>query len=275
MHGLVAASSRLLAGILLVVAIISLSGSVARAQTTVGVTVCGGALPTISIVQPVSDSVVTSGTVALQGNVSQASQIEVQIDDVFDSVIQLSVGQTSYAGNVQLPLGTHTIKLTAINVCPGGNGTASVVVTYEQPPGTPSTGGTTDTEVGNGEENGVQTVNSADGTVEEDSVTGVGLPERLLVPLRDIAGWLNIDLDTNDTTGEGLATMSFVQAVTFTAGTYLVVIGLAPSIAQAIASFPVVASAFATTPLPSRIRFLTGGARIVGSVLVIGALFIS
>lgn len=274
MHGLAVASSKLLAGAILAIVVISLTAPVARAQTTVGVTVCSGNLPTITINQPVGDSVVTAPMVALQGNVSQASQIEVQVDDVFDSVIQLSVGQTSYNSTVQLPIGTHTIKLTAINVCPGGNGNASVVVTYEQPPGTPSTGGTTDTEVGSGEANGVQSVSSADGTVADDSVTGIGLPERILMPLRDVAEWLNIDLGTTDTTDEGLATMSFGQAISFTAGVYLVIIGLAPSIAQAIASFPVIASAFATTPLPSRMRFLSDGARIFGFVLVVGALFV-
>src|SRR3990167_2389805 len=95
------------------VAVIAVAPSYAQ-QTIVAATVC---LPasTVMIVEPASDSIVTEAAVQLSGSVSQANQIEVYVDDIFDHTIPLGIAQTSFTGVVQMTQGTHTLKLVAVN----------------------------------------------------------------------------------------------------------------------------------------------------------------
>ena len=233
------------------------------AQSVIGATVCA-ASSTITIDAPESDSVVTSPIVQLSGNVTQASQIEVEIDNEFNDSIQLNIGQTSYTGSVQLSAGTHTIKVTAVSVCPSANGTASVIVTYEAPPQSPSTGSQTSTTIADTQAGSINNSNQSQG--------GLGLLGTVLQPLQGLARWLNIDL--GDAGHHEVAAMPIARAVVFTAGLYVLIIGLAPSVIQTMASFSFIAGMLPHAPVPVRIRMVAAASRGVGLLLVLGSLFI-
>lgn len=257
-----------------VVALCALAAPVAaQAGSLVGATVCTNA-STITLDAPISDSVVTAPTVALSGSVTQSSQVEVRIDGAFDSSIQLSVGQTTYSGSIQLVPGTHTIEVTAISVCPGTNGTASSVVTYEAPPQTPSTGGSTPTNVGGG--SGGVTVDSTANTDKSsvDGQPGGGLLQQIVVtPLNLVGRWLNIN-QSDYAHADTAASMGVVRAVTFGAGVYLLILGIGLSVATPIAGLPVVASIIPGDTQVIRVRWLRRMGRVVGLLLVLGTLFL-
>lgn len=236
--------------------------------TNIGVTICGPESSQISLTQPVSDSVVTVPTVTLEGTVSQASQLEITVDGTPDSIIPLDMGQTNFTGSVQLAPGTHTIEVTAVNICAGGNGTATAVVTYTVPPQTPSTGEETPTTVGGVIQGGsIDAVGESKG--EELSPLG-----QLLKPIEGIAKWLNVDFGVEPQ--EGLSMLSVSRAVTLTVGMYLSVIGVAPALIMQAASIPVVATVLHidTAALPRRLVYLSRIGRIIGIGLVLGALFL-
>lgn len=258
-----------------VVALCALAAPVAaQAGSLVGATVCTNA-STITLDTPVSDSVVTAPTVALSGSVTQSSQVEVRIDGAFDSSIQLSVGQTTYSGSVQLTPGTHTIEVTAISVCPGTNGTASSVVTYEAPPQTPSTGGSTPTNVGGGGSGGVTVDSTADADKSSvDGQPGGGLLQQIVVtPLNLVGRWLNIN-QSDYAHADTAASMGIVRAVTFGAGVYLLVLGIGLSVATPIAGLPVLASIIPGDTQVLRVRWLRRMGRVLGLLLVLGTLFL-
>lgn len=135
----------------------------------VGVVLCTNS-STVTVSQPQTDTVVTDSQLVVKGGVTQSSQIEVTLNDVFDSVVPLNLGQTSFETSVHLTPGTHTIKLTAINSCsPGQNGTATLVVTYTPPPERNADG-----EV-------VETSGNNVGVLEADT-TALGAPRSGLLP---------------------------------------------------------------------------------------------
>ena len=265
----VAASCGFLASLLMV---LSLAGS-AHAQTNVYATICVPA-STISINQPVNDSTMTSNPVTIEGNVNQANQIEIYIDEEFDSILPLTIGQATYSGTLQLPTGTHTVRVEAINSCDGENGEATSVVTYTAPPTQPSTGETTPTGVAPTDDATITIGTPAPGTVTgqpESSLAGLGLPPLLSRPLEQLFNWLNINpIDTNGNT----QTLSFGRAAVILASMYLLIIGLAPALIQAIATIPFVASATAGATAARRRRIVGTGIRIVGFVILIAALLL-
>lgn len=225
---------------------------------------------TITITQPVSDSTVTEPSIPLQGTVSQANQIEVYVNDVLDSVIPLSIGQISYSSTVQVSPGTHTIKVVAINSCPGADGSASSVVTYQPPPdSTPSTGSDTPTGVGDGTD-GSGVVIGPDDQVQTDDSQAPLLPKEFTAPLESAMHWLNIN--TGDT--KESATMPLWRAAAVGAGLYLVIVGVAASAVQFAAGIPAVAAVVPGPTLPARVRFLTWAFRGVGAIALLVGLFL-
>lgn len=240
----------------------------ARAQNSmIGATVCQGS-STVSLAQPVSDSTVAQATVPLAGAVAQANQIEVYVDDVFDSVIPLTMGQVSFAGSVQLSPGTHTIKVVAISICPGASGSASSVVTYELPPDTtPSTGEETSTNV---ENSGEHMTVTAGGELPSGGTGGAPFPEQLTIPFQRFLGWLNINV-SDSAEGQGL---SVWRAVVIGGGLYLMVVGVATTAVQAVASMPAVSALLPNVTTTGRVRWLSWGFRGVGLAIVLGSLFL-
>ncbi len=233
----------------------------AAAQTAVGATICTDT-STVALEHPVSDSVVVNATVPVSGTVTQANQIEVRIDDMFDSVIPLSVGQTTFSDSVKVSPGTHTITVTALNVCAGSNGTASAVVTYTPPPQEPSTGTDTPTTAG-----GVMVGDDVD---TQDSGNGPSLLERIVEPLKGLAAWLNIDTGSQGHT-KGIP---LDRLIVVTIGMYLLIVGLTPRLLQRMSKLSFVVRTWPDMPAAKRARLLGRAGRIVGLILVLVALFL-
>lgn len=100
----------------------------------------------ISIIAPSTDSIVTALPIVVQGTVTNASQIDVTIDDVYDSTIPLSIDQAEFSYELNLNSGTHTVHFVTNDRCHLQNGSADLVLTY-QANTTPSSGGMTETAV--------------------------------------------------------------------------------------------------------------------------------
>lgn len=238
----------------------------AAAQTVVGVTICANS--SITIDEPISDSIVTETTVAISGTVSQAGQIEVRVDGAFNNVIPLSIGQTTYVGEVQLSAGTHDIIVTAINSCPGPNSSATSVVTYAPPPQSPSIGSETQTTVG-----GVAPPNVSENSAEGESVVSnsPGFLHEVVKPLESVATWLNID-SGSQTDQVRRNTFTAGRATALTAGIALAIASVAPAVVQGAATIPALASFFPTgTTTTRRRRTVAWTLRIAGVGLVISA----
>lgn len=229
-------------------------------QTTVAATVCQ---PTsaVTIAQPVSDSTVTETAVELSGSVIQANQIEVYIDDAFDHTIPLGIGQTSFSGVVQVTQGTHTIKLIAINICPGSNGEASSVVTYTPPP---STGGEGVTPEPTPEEEAQEPVSS-----EKDILPSLPLvPKEVERGFEAVGNWLNIVATYESPTASSL---TLARATTIAVGGWLLAFGIATSVVQWLGSaLPM----FSDMPNTRRTRIISWGIRGVGLLMILGGLFL-
>lgn len=246
MRSFVAARSNqtiiLLAGILIGIASLW-SASQVSANTDVYATICVES-SSLTIASPVSDSTVTEGSVTLSGTVAQSNQIEVFIDDAFDSTIPLTIGQTEYSSSVQIPTGTHTIRAEAINSCGGTNATASSVVTFTPPPSEPSVGSETPTNV-----------EPADTSVQSRGVTGPGvgtsalaslpLPQSIRTPLENGLFWLGVDM--REGTGTGAGRLTPIRAVVVIASMSLLALVFIPRTRHALA-----ASRFATRLMPER-----------------------
>lgn len=237
----------------------------------VGATVCTGA-STIMVTAPVSDSVVTNAVVPIAGTITQSSQIEIQIDGTFDSILPLTIGQTSFSGTVQLTKGTHTITMAAVSICPGANGSASVVVTYEPTVQTPSTGEQTGTNTDTDKTAGGVTINNTtDGGSLSSPQSDFGWFAPVLRPLQGVAGWLNVNV--GDTSSD-ISSMPVTRALIFTGGIYLFVIGIAPSLVQTMAGLRVAVSVTPAMTITRRMRLLSRSGRALGLLFMIGALLI-
>lgn len=237
------------------------------AGTTIGVTLCGAA-STVTLSTPTSDTVVASPLVAISGTVAQANQIEVYIDDVLDSLIPLSVGQTSFNGSVQLASGTHTIKVIAVHNCGTTNGSDLAIVTYQPPAGgnsqSQSSGGNVSTQVG-----GVRVGGEPLSGGDSDSQSEI---EALspLKPIEPILEWLNIKtFDATETKG-----LSIGRAIAIAAGMYLLVIGMAGVVIQLVLGMPFIATAFTSLSAVARTRLFSWVFRLIGLLIIILALIL-
>lgn len=237
----------------------------AQGGSTVGAVICEESSQ-ITLTKPVSDSVVTTSTVTLEGSVDQAGQIEIKVDGMYDSTIPLSIGQKSFTGFVQLEPGTHTITITAINICQGENGVTEAVVTYQPSPQAPSKGVDTPTTVGGMTE---EALLPTDMSAREP----LGVIEDILEPIGGLADWLNIDLGGG--ANQELSRLSVGQALALTAGMYLAIIGLAPVVLTKVAAIPFVASRLSVLPASRRMTVLSRGVRVLGAILIIWILFFS
>lgn len=256
----------LIVGVVLAASVATVQ-TVAAQSSVVGVTVCTN-MSSITLDEPVSDSIVTNTTISISGTVSQSGQIEVRVDGAFNNVIPLSIGQTTYAGEVQLSTGTHEINVTAINSCSGPNSSAMSVVTYAPPPQTPSIGSETPTTVG-----GVLPPNTAQSAAGGDSITlnSLGFLDEILKPLEGVATWLNIDLGSQ-TDQVQRDTLTVGRATALLAGLVLMFTSVVPVVLQGAATVPVITSFFPTDTTISRRRQIVAWIlRIAGLGLVVGA----
>jgi hypothetical protein len=101
-------------------------------DTQVNAVVCGGMQgASLTVEQPKSDSLTASSPIAFQGAVSNATQIDVTVDDNYDSTLPINPNQPTYQILINLTTGTHTVKLTANDICHVQNAVQTVVITYQ------------------------------------------------------------------------------------------------------------------------------------------------
>lgn len=261
----------LAAGVYSIILGLLMAGQVAAytngAGSVIGATICANS-STIVLMQPVSDSIVTSPSVTLQGTVQQASQIEIRVDGVFDSTLPISIGQTAFSGTVALAQGTHTISLTAVNMCSGTNVATSAVVTYAPASQVPSNGSEVSTDAGGVIKDGV-------GRALDDNATNhyQTMFDNLARLLQNIAEWLNVGIG-DSTFQQGITTMHIGQAAVIAVGMTLAVVGVSPAVVAQAVSLPVISGLLPFTPTPQRILFISRGVRIVGLLLIFGTLFL-
>lgn len=262
-NALGAGVSSMLLGLLMTGQVAALTNG---AGSVIGATICVNS-SAIVLIQPVSDSVVSTSTVTLQGTVQQASQIEVRVDGTFDSTIPISVGQTAFSGSVALSQGTHTISLTAVNLCSGINAETSVIVTYSPLPQAPSSGSEVPTDAGGVIKDGVGRVLDYNATNRNPTMF-----DNLAKPLQNIADWLNVGIG-DGTFQQGVTTMHIGQAAVVAVGMTLAVVGVSPAVVAQVVSLPIVSGLLPFTPTPQRILYISRGGRIIGLILIFGTLF--
>ena len=229
----------------------------------VGVILCSGQ-SSITVLQPESDSIVTEPDVTINGGVGQATQIEVTVDDVFDSVVPLNLGQTTYEAIVHLTPGTHTIKLTAIDACDSGQDTSTtLILTYTPPPVRNADGevinpAPTDTNSG------------STGANIENPQSDIALPEPFRSGFEAMLRLLDIRSTHED---EGYSRLSILRAIFLTLGLYLAIFGAVTwAILRHVIAFPVIRKLGSDTP--SRTRIAKWFVRIVGVIIFLASLLL-
>ena len=88
----------------------------------------------------------TQPVVTLRGTVWNSSQLIIEIDGAYNNTVAIAANQTTFTSDVSLQQGTHTLTVTANEICGGTDGVDSIVVTYEPVPD-PSSGSETPTVV--------------------------------------------------------------------------------------------------------------------------------
>ncbi len=117
-------------------------------DSNVGALVCGtdAIVASLTITEPLSDSIVNQPNVTVRGTAQNSSQIEVSVDGAYNSTAAIAADSIAFQTLIVLPEGTHTVSMVAYGVCGGPNATDSIVVTY-QPVAEPSSGVITPTEL--------------------------------------------------------------------------------------------------------------------------------
>lgn len=245
--------------------VISLQAS--AQSTSVNAVICAGS-SSITIAEPVSDSVITEPMVVFKGTVSQASQIVIEVDGQYAGVEPLNIGQLSYEVTTQLPRGTHTITLTAVDSCGGTNTSASSIVTFTPPPSTPSDGGATPTGVNDGTQpqDGVTISGETADPIQPPS-SGI-LPGPVAEAFNGVLEWLNIA--PLDHSADTESRMSLFGAVTIALGTYIATVGVATTLITHVASM----SWFDRYKKKDRYKIAGRGFRIFGGLLVVIGFFL-
>jgi hypothetical protein len=124
------------------------------AATQVSALVCGSdSHASLVLSQPKSDSVVADAHLTLNGTTLQASQVSTTLDGAYDQTVAVATGQSSFSLTMTLDPGTHTIAVTALDMCAQHNATSQLVITYQpaapnmsatsQPASTVAAGGVT------------------------------------------------------------------------------------------------------------------------------------
>lgn len=156
------------------------------------------------ISNPLSDTVVDAPALKLEGNVSSISQVEVYIDDAYNNTVAVGLGETSFATDISIGQGTHTVKIVAQDNCFPLTHEDSVVITYH-PKVAPGNGGDTDTAVGDrrGRGHAVAGATATSSGDQQDVSTEAASPDSGRPGLR-LPAVVETLLGTNDNpTGEG------------------------------------------------------------------------
>jgi hypothetical protein len=138
----------------------------ANATTDVSATICTGATgSSLTIDTPKNDSVVSEPEVRFKGSVSNATQIDVQVNGQATTTVPLNANQQVYDFTLGISEGTSTISLVANDICQLQNDTSTVVITYEPEAKEASEGGTLPTSTGGTDDSGENSaLDSSDGS---------------------------------------------------------------------------------------------------------------
>ena len=243
------------------------SGYTAAAQgSAVNAIICSSGA-TVTLQQPVSDSIVTNPIVTISGQATQASQVEVYVNDQLDSISSIPVGQSAFSATTTVSNGTSTIKVVAVDVCQLQNGQASSVVTFNPPPeNSGSNGGDIQTSLP-----GQGVIIGGNYEVQPKSDDSQ-LPFLDLVPpavssvFTAVSDWLNIT--TAFEQGDA-PRLTILRAMTIAVGSWLLAFGLATTALQWVASS---APIFKRIPKSHRIKTIGRGVRGVGLVILIAGI---
>lgn len=165
------------------------------ATTQIGALVCGAdSHASLMVTAPPSDSVVAQPVVTLQGTAMQASEVSTTIDGAYDQTVALATGQENFSLTITLGEGTHTIQVTAPDVCGKQDAQVQLVLTYQ--PAVSSMGQQVSTEPSGGVVVGPQ----AD--VSSSMPTAGGTPSpwsTITAPLQAAANALDLGTSRNAT----------------------------------------------------------------------------
>lgn len=240
----------------------------AQAGTGVSAVICNSGA-TITLAQPVSDSIVTDPNITISGQSTQASQVEIYVNDQLDGITSIPLGQSTFSATTTLSNGTSTIKVVAIDVCQMQNGEASSVVTFNPPPNSSGSNG------GNAQTNlpGQGVVIGGDYEVSTKA-SDKDIPFLELVPpivarsFETVGNWLNI---TTAFEGSDAPQLTALRATTIAIGSWLLAFGVATSIIQWAASS---VSFFNKIPKARRTIVISRGVRIFGLIILLAGIFL-
>lgn len=257
MSGIVAVAKNLVISLVVPFGAIFLFAPTVFAQSTINTQLCQDSQLTIS--QPPHDGTVNNPVVHFSGTVAYSSQIEVYVDSNYSTQIPLSSGATTYASDITIGKGTHTIKLVAINHCSGSsNAESALVVTYVPA----KVSGPTSTNVS---ENGSK-VDSSNSIQTQTQAPLSGFDNAL----KSVASWLNFKVDNQQ---ESQSRLSVVRAITLAVGLIVSVFGMALIVVD---WFSRVTAGFLLPGLvgDSRILVFRIFFRVIGIITVLLSLFV-
>lgn len=209
----------------------------AATDTSIGAKVCGDnpQPASVQITEPNDDSVTSQPTVTVRGTIERTSQVVIDIDGTYNNTVAIASDQTVFATDVTLSKGTHTVSVTAKELCGGPDGRDEIVLTYE-PAVQPSTGGVTPTNVEPSPEQGGVFIGDAPIEPEDqpsviDQIPLIGAAVNAVQDFTAAIGLESTVLAANTPVAVGVARVG----VTVVALTSVVMAGsLAPIAAQAV-----------------------------------------
>ncbi|RYX79477.1 hypothetical protein EON76_02045 [bacterium] len=253
----------LFAVVTLVASILS-SYTVSAQGSAVNAIICSSG-STVTLQQPTSDSIVTSPVVTISGQVTQASQVEVYVNDQLDSISSIPVGQSAFSTTATVSTGTSTIKVVAVDICQLQSGQASSVVTFNPPPeNSGSNGSDAQTNLP-----GQGVIIGGDYKVQPK--TDDQLPFLDLVPpvvgraFTAVSDWLNI---TTVFEPGSAPRLTIFRAMAIAIGSWLLAFGLATTVLQWIASSKI----FNRIPKSRRIKTIGKGIRGMGLIILVAGI---
>lgn len=123
----------LIVAALLIVGVVIATGDAvfAVASSKVQSIVNSGTLhPALTLTDPASPATVTTMPLALAGELSSLTQIQIYVDDAFSVTVPLDESATTFSASIIIPTGTHTVKLVGISPFADITPTVEVTATY-------------------------------------------------------------------------------------------------------------------------------------------------
>lgn len=243
----------------------------------------------MQVTSPVPGTIVDTLPVLFQGNVTQISQINIDLNGQYHATVPIASGHSTFTANINLPKGTSTLKLKGTDVCHVTDPEVTMTITYEpienNVPGTPSNPDqSSGLNPSTGEQNAPGPSSPAPAPKLPNGVGGegvrtVGIPFQnvpLIGPVTKLAYDLAVNFDF-DNRNKNAWQLSVLRFIFFAAGAFLLVglpliMLLIQSRNQAAAvTYVAVGDELRRT---RRRRMFVIAARIIGIILIIVTFFI-